>query len=86
MSSNTDRRLLQYTQRKLPDNVFAIIRMTWFYDGVLESVEEVRLIDEGLETLSGFIDCMKSAIEAGADICIISPYSAAEIGLEEEDQ
>jgi hypothetical protein len=49
-------------------------------------VEEVRLIDEGLETLSGFIDCMKSAIEAGADICIISPYSAAEIGLEEEDQ
>ena len=58
--------------------------MTWFYDGEVDNVEEVRIIDEGQDTIDGFIDAMKAAVEAGADVSIISPYDPEDIGLEEQ--
>jgi|TARA_R100000030_G_scaffold29233_1_gene21617 hypothetical protein len=84
MDHEIESRTLQYIQRKLPENTFAIVRMTWFYDGEVDNVEEVRIIDEGQDTIDGFIDAMKAAVEAGADVSIISPYDPEDIGLEEQ--
>ena len=74
---------VHYVQQELPHRLFAVVRMLWKdADGVV-IVDEVKLIDEGSDTIDGFSDLMQRAIEGGAEICIICPYDPEEIGLYE---
>lgn len=74
---------VHYIQQELPNRLFAIIRMEWFSRFGIEAVEEVKLIDEGSETIAGFGKLMNKAIDGGAEISIICPYDPEDIGLYE---
>lgn len=74
---------IHYIQQELPSRLFAIIRMTWRYDSQIDTVDEVKLIDEGDETIVGFAELMEKAILGGAEISIICPYDPESIGLHE---
>jgi len=74
---------IHYVQRELPHPLFAIVRMTWFSEHGAEQVDEVRILDEGAETVAGFAEVMKTAIEGGAEICLQCPYDPEEVGMHE---
>ena len=81
--NKADRHPIHYVQRELPPPYFAIVRMTWFSEYGAEQVDEVRIIDEGEETIIGFADVMKTAIEGGAEVCLQCPYDPEEVGMHE---
>ena len=72
---------VHYYQQELPNRLFAIIRMTWRREDGIVAIDEVKLIDEGTETIEGFAEVMEQAIEGGAEISIICPYDPEHIGL-----
>lgn len=74
---------IHYVQRDLPEPLFAIVRMTWFSRHGAEQVDEVKIVDEGDETILGFADVMKKAIEGGAEVCLQCPYDPDEVGMHE---
>jgi hypothetical protein len=74
---------IHYVQRDLPHPMFAIVRMTWFSEFGPEQVDEVKIIDEGEETIKGFAEVMKTAIEGGAEVCLQCPYDPEEVGMYE---
>ena len=59
---------IHYVQQELPNRLFAIVRMEWRSEYGVETVDEVKLIDEGTDTIAGFAELMQKAIEGGADL------------------
>jgi hypothetical protein len=74
---------IHYVQQELPNRLFAVVRMLWRSEYGIETVDEVKLIDEGEDTIAGFSELMIKAMDNGAEICIISPYDPEHIGLHE---
>jgi hypothetical protein len=84
MEPDTSKRYgIHYVQQELPRRLFAIIRMAWHFEQGVESVDEVKLVDEGSDTIAGFAELMQKAIRSGAEISIICPYDPEHIGLNE---
>lgn len=77
----SERHSIHYVQQELPNRLFAVVRMSWLSEYGLETVDEVKLIDEGSDTIDGFAELMGKAIEGGAEISIICPYDPKDIGL-----
>ena len=65
---------IHYVQQELPNRLFAIVRMQWRSELGSEIVEEIKLVDEGSDTIAGFSELMHKAMDYGAEISIISPY------------
>jgi len=74
---------IHYVQQDLPNRLFAVVRMLWRSDYGIDTVDEVKIIDEGADTIAGFAELMHKAIEGGAEISIICPYDPDHIGLHE---
>ena len=53
-------------------------------DGEIVQVDEVKLIDEGVDTIEGFVAVARKAMLGGADISMICPYDPEHLGLDEE--
>lgn len=81
--SKSEKHPIHYVQRDLPHPLFAIVRMTWFCNNGAVQVDEVKIIDEGEETILGFVDVMKTAIDGGAEVCLLCPYDPEEVGMHE---
>lgn len=82
-SDTSERHSIHYVQHELPHRLFAVVRMTWRSEYGVESVDEVKLVDEGTDTIAGFAELMYKAIESGAEISIICPYDPEHLGLNE---
>ena len=72
---------IHYVQQELPNRLFAVVRMLWRSEYGVDTVDEVKLIDEGADTIAGFAELMHKAVEGGAEISIICPYDPEHIGL-----
>lgn len=81
MEPGTEKYGIHYVHQELPNRLFAVVRMTWRTSLGIENIEEAKLIDEGAETIAGFAELMRKAIEGGAEISIICPYDPEDIGL-----
>lgn len=76
------KRVFNYVQAELPPDYFAIVRVEWHDEnGILESVDELKLSDNGYKTRDNFVKVAKNAMLNGADISIITVYSPEYIGL-----
>lgn len=85
MESDTSRRIkVHYVKQELPDRIFAIIRMVWSSPLGVECIDEIKLIDEGSDTIERFAGLMVEAIDNGADISIICPYDPTHVGMSPE--
>ena len=84
-SDTSEKRIFHYVQQELPNRYFAVERMTWRDDDrKVAQVDEVKLIDEGIDTIEGFTEVARKAMLGGADISMICPYDPEHLGLNEE--
>lgn len=76
------KRIFNYVQAELPPDYFAVLRVEWHDEnGILQSVDELKVTDNGYQTRNNFIKVAKNALLNGADISIITAYSPEYIGL-----
>lgn len=70
-----------YVQAPVPDDVLAILRFSYFRQGMAKEVEEYKLYQEEgcFELLRCVVD---QALEQGADVSMIAPYDPDDLGLE----
>ncbi len=64
----------------VPDDVFALIRMSWFKKGRPVEVEEFRIF-EGAEAYAIFHGTVGQALRQGADVSVMTTYSAESLGI-----
>lgn len=67
----------------VPDDVFALIRMSWFKQGRPVEVEEFRIF-ECDEAYAIFHGTVGQALRQGADVSVMTTYSAEALGIPTE--
>jgi hypothetical protein len=77
-------RLLFVSKRELPEDTFAIVRLSWFDDDGVHSIDEVKLIyeDETEEDMiPQFALIVAEALRGGADVSILTKVEPELLGI-----
>jgi hypothetical protein len=71
---------LCYCQGVIPDDVLAVLRLSWYRHGQVRHVEEAQLVesDEALVVLQHILN---EALEQGVDVTMICAYDPEDIGI-----
>ena len=78
---NPRRQELDYHVSALPDEILAIIRISWYKDGKPDAVDEVVLMEDGQDGYDAFAEVVTSALHRGANLSIRSSYRATDLGI-----
>jgi hypothetical protein len=65
----------------LPDEILAIVRVSWYVDGRPDEIDEVVLMEDGQNGYDAFAAVVSSALQRGANVSIRSGYAAADLGI-----
>ena len=76
-------RLLFYSQQPLSDDIYAIVRVTWFNSDGCCAVTESRINLYDIDVVMEFTDIVGGALRAGADVSVICIDDPKSLGLEE---
>ncbi len=74
--------LLFYAQEDLQNEVFAVIRISWFKGGHVCAVTESKISKYDEEVIEEFSGIVGEALRAGADVSAMSVVTAEELGIE----
>ena len=77
-------RMLFVSKRKLPDDTFAIVRLSWFNDQGVYSIDEIKLIYENEteeDMIPQFAMIVAEALRGGADVSILTEIEPQLLGL-----
>jgi len=80
-------RMLYVSKRKLPEDTFAVVRLSWFSEYGVESIDEIKLIyeDQGEEDMiPEFSMIVAQALKGGADVSILTEIEPELLGFFEE--
>ena len=72
---------LDYHVSKLPPEVLAIVRVTWYKDGKADEVDQVTLMEDGQNGFDAFAALVGSALNRGANVSIRSCYAPEDLGI-----
>jgi hypothetical protein len=72
---------LDYHVSALPDEILAIVRVSWYVDGKPDEVDEMVLMEDGQNGYEAFATIVSSALQSGANVSIRSGYAAADLGI-----
>jgi hypothetical protein len=72
---------LDYTMCKLPDEVLAVIRLTWYKNGKADEVDELRIMEDGQNGYDAFAAAVQGALKRGANVSIRSEYKPQDLGI-----
>ena len=72
---------LDYHVSNLPDEILAIVRVTWYRDGKADEVDQVVLHEEGQNGYDAFAALVQSALKKGANVSIRSGYAPEDLGI-----
>ena len=61
---------LDYTVSVLPDNILAIVRISWYKDGKADEVDETVLMEDGQNGYDAFAALVTSSLNSGANVSI----------------
>lgn len=75
------RQELDYTICKLPDDVLAVIRLTWYKNGKADEVDELRIMEDGQNGYDAFAAAVQGALMRGANVSIRSGYAPQQLGI-----
>jgi hypothetical protein len=75
------RQELDYTICKLPTNVLAVIRLTWYKNGKANEVDELRIMEDGQNGYDAFAAAVQGALTRGANVSIRSQYKPEQLGI-----
>jgi hypothetical protein len=72
---------LDYHICKLPDEILAIVRVTWYRDGKADEVDEVVLHEDGQNGYDAFAALVQTALKQCANVSIRSGYAPEDLGI-----
>jgi hypothetical protein len=72
---------LDYTVCDLPDEVLAVIRLTWYKNGKADEVDELRIMEDGQNGYDAFAAAVQGALTRGANVSIRSGYAPQQLGI-----
>jgi hypothetical protein len=72
---------LDYTVSKLPEEILAIVRVTWYKDGRADEVDQVVLMEDGQNGYDAFAALVTSSLNRGANVSIRSGYAPQDLGI-----
>ncbi len=72
---------LDYHVSALPDEILAIVRVSWYVDGKPDEVDELVLMEDGQNGYDAFAAIVSSALQRGANVSIRSGYAAKDLGI-----
>ena len=72
---------LDYTISALPDEVLAIVRISWYKDGKADEVDETVLMEDGQNGYDAFAALVGSSLRQGANVSIRSGYAPEDLGI-----
>ena len=72
---------LDYHVSALPDEILAIVRVSWYVDGKPDEIDEMVLMEDGQNGYDAFAAIVSSALQRGANVSIRSGYAAKDLGI-----
>jgi hypothetical protein len=72
---------LDYHVSHLPDEILAIVRVSWYINGKPEEIDEMVLLEDGQNGYDAFAAVVSSALQRGANVSIRSGYAASDLGI-----
>jgi hypothetical protein len=65
----------------LPEEIFAIVRVTWYRDGKADEVDQVVLMEDGDNSLDAFTALVSASLRQGANVSVQSGYQPQDLGI-----
>jgi len=72
---------LDYTISALPEEILAIVRVTWYKDGKADEVDQVVLMEDGQNGYDALAALVTSSLRRGANVGIRSGYRPEDLGI-----
>ena len=72
---------LDYTVSVLPDEILAIVRISWYKNGKADEVDETVLMEDGQNGYEAFAALVGSSLRGGANVSIRSGYKPEDLGI-----
>ena len=72
---------LDYTISELPDEILAIVRLTYYKDGKADEVDQVTLYEDGQNGYDSFVELVSQALNRGANVSIRSGHRPQDLGI-----
>jgi hypothetical protein len=72
---------LDYHVSALPQEILAIVRVSWYVDGKPDEIDEMVLMEDGQNGYDAFAAVVSSALQRGANVSIRSGYAAKDLGI-----
>jgi hypothetical protein len=72
---------LDYHVSALPEEVLAIVRISWYKQGKADEVGETVLLENGQNGYDAFAALVGGALRQGANVSIRSGYAAEDLGI-----
>ena len=76
------RQELDYHVSALPEDVIAIVRISWYKQGRADEVDETILFEDGQNGYDAFAALVSTALNQGANVSIRSGYAPEDLGIE----
>jgi len=73
---------LDYTVSALPEEILAIVRVTWYKNGKADEVDQVYLYEDGQNGYDAFAALVGGSLRRGANVSIRSGYAPQDLGIE----
>ena len=72
---------LDYTVSALPEEILAIVRVTWYKNGKADEVDQVVLMEDGQNGYDALAALVTSSLRRGANVGIRSRYRPEDLGI-----
>jgi hypothetical protein len=76
------RQVLDYHVSNLPDDILAIVRVSWYQDGKPKEVDEQVIMEDGKNGYAAFAELVGYSMHNGANVSIRSAYNPQDLGIE----
>jgi hypothetical protein len=76
------RQELDYHVSALPEQVLAIVRISWYKEGKPDEIDETILFEDGQNGYDAFAALVTTALNRGANVSIRSGYAPEDLGIE----
>ena len=75
------RQTLDYHVCNLPDDILAIVRVSWYEDGKPKEIDEQVIMEDGDDGFIAFSELVGNSMENGANVSIRSTYNPENLGI-----
>ena len=76
------RQTLGYSRKPLPQDVFAVVRLSWYKDGKPHEIDEFQIVERSSNSFDAFMAAVTQAIQCGADVSVLCDEDPAMFGLD----